>query len=210
MTNIINALNWRYAANAYDANKKLSDEQVNTLIESIRLAPSSYGLPVYKVIHVKDIETRKKLKAAAWDQPQITDASDLFVFAVKTDLGDASVDDYVNLIVETRNVSVESLSKFAAMIKGTLTSFSEDHKTAWAAKQAYLALGVLLSTAALEEIDSTPMEGFDKKQFDEILDLKDLGLTSIVVCTAGYRSESDSFASMVKVRVSKENLVIEK
>ncbi len=210
MTNIINALNWRYAANAYDTNKKLSDEQVNTLIESIRLAPSSYGLPVYKVIHVKDIETRKKLKAVAWDQPQITDASDLFVFAVKTDLGDASVDDYVNLIMETRNVSAESLSKFAAMIKGTLKSLSEDHKTTWAAKQAYLALGVLLSTAALEEIDSTPMEGFDKKQFDEILGLKDLGLTSTVVCTAGYRSENDSSASMAKVRVSKENLVIEK
>lgn len=210
MSNIINALNWRYATKAYDASKKLSDVQVNTLIESIRLTPSSYGLPVYKVIHVKDAETREKLKLAAWGQPQITDASELFVFAVKTDLSDTSVDEYMNDISKIRNVPVESLAEYAGMIKGTVNSLSEEHKTAWAARQAYIALGVLLATAALEEIDSTPMEGFTAEKFDEILGLKELNLKSVVVCTAGYRAESDSYASLAKVRVSKENLVIEK
>lgn len=210
MTNIINAMNWRYATKAYDANKKLSEEQVITLIESVRLTPSSYGLPVYKVIHVKDVETREKLKAAAWGQPQITDASELFVFAVKTDINDSSVDDYAKLIAETRGVSVESLSEFTGMIKGTVNSLSEEHKSAWAARQAYIALGVLLATTALEEIDSTPMEGFDTKQFDEILGLKDYNLASVVVCAVGYRSETDSYAGLAKVRASKENLVIEK
>jgi nitroreductase len=210
MTNIINAMNWRYATKAYNATKKLSEEQVNTLIESVRLTPSSYGLPVYKVIHVKDAEVRAQLKAVAWGQPQITDASELFVFAVKTDLSDASVDEYIKLIAETRSVSVESLTEYAGMIKGTVNSLSPEHKEVWASRQAYIGLGVLLATAALEEIDSTPMEGFTTEKFDEILGLKELNLKSVVVCTAGYRSESDSYASLAKVRVLKESLIIEK
>jgi len=210
MTQIINAMNWRYATKAYDTSKKLSDDQISVLIEAIRLTPSSYGLPVYKVIHVKNPETREKLKAVAWGQTQITDASDLFVFAVNTDLGDSSVDEYMSLIAETRNVPQDSLAGFSGMIKGTLNSLSTEHKEAWATRQAYIALGVLLATTALEEIDSTPMEGFDVNQFDEILGLKKLNLKSVVVCTVGYRSENDSYANLAKVRVSTENLVVEK
>ena len=210
MTQIIDALNWRYATKAYDTTKKLSDEQVATLIEAIRLTPSSYGLPVYKVIHVKDAETREKLKAAAWGQSQITDASDLFVFAVNTDLSETSVDEYAKLIAETRNVPVESLTDYMGMIKGTVNSLSDEHKAAWATRQAYIALGVLLTAAALHEIDSTPMEGFTAAKFDEILGLKEHNLASVVVCALGYRSEDDAYAKLAKVRVAKETLVIEK
>ncbi len=210
MKNIIDALNWRYATKAYDTNKKLSDEQLLTLIESVRLTPSSYGLPVYKVIHVKDAETREKLKAVAWGQPQITDASDLFVFAVKTDLNDTSVDEYMSLISTTRNAPIESLNEFSGMIKGTLNSLSSEHKEAWASRQAYIALGTLLTTAALHEIDATPMEGFTTTKFDEILGLNELNLKSVVVCALGYRSENDTYASLAKVRESKENIFIEK
>ncbi len=210
MSNIINALNWRYATKAYDTNKKLSEEQVKTLIESVRLTPSSYGLPVYKVIHVKDMEVRAQLKAVAWGQPQITDASELFVFAVKTDLSDTNVDEFINLTATTRGMPVESLAEYAGMIKGTVNSLSPEHKEAWASRQAYIGLGVLLATAALEEIDATPMEGFTTAKFDEILGLNKLNLKSVVVCTAGYRSESDTYANLAKVRVSKGDLVVEK
>jgi nitroreductase len=210
MTQIIDALNWRYATKAYDKSKKLSDDQVSMLIEAVRLTPSSYGLPVYKVIHVKDEETREKLKAVAWGQPQITDASDLFVFAVKSDLSDASVDEYAKLIAETRNIPTESLSEFMGMIKGTLNSLSPEHKEAWATRQAYIALGTLLVATAENNIDSTPMEGFDTNKFDEILGLKDLNLKSVVVCVAGYRSENDSYINLKKVRVDSSDLVVEK
>jgi nitroreductase len=210
MKNIIDALNWRYATKAYDTSKKLSEDQVNTLIESVRLTPSSYGLPVYKVIHVKDAETREKLKAVSWDQPQITDASDLFVFAVKTDINEASVDEFINMTATTKGVPVESLEGYAGMIKGTLNSLSEEHKEAWAARQAYIGLGVMLTAAALHEIDATPMEGFETAKFDEILGLKELNLKSVVVCATGYRAENDTYAGLAKVRVSKDELIVNK
>lgn len=210
MKNIIEALNWRYATKAYDTSKKLTEDQVNTLIESVRLTPSSYGLPIYKVIHVKDVETRKLLKAAAWDQPQITDASELFIFAVKTDIDDNKVDEFIKLTATTRDIPVETLDGYSGMIKGTINSLSSEHKEAWAARQAYIGLGVMLTTAALHEIDSTPMEGFTTSKFDEILGLKELNLKSVVVCVAGYRAENDTYASLKKVRVSKEDLVVEK
>lgn len=210
MTQTIDALNWRYATKAYDTSKKLSDDQVNNLIESVRLTPSSFGLPVYKVIHVRDVETREKLKAAAWGQTQLTDASELVVFAVKTNLNETDVDEFINEVSKVRNIPVEALAEYAGLIKGSLTGRDEEGKTNWATKQAYIGLGVLLAATALERIDSSPMEGFDSAQFDEILGLKELNLKSVVICALGYRSETDTYANLAKVRVSKESLVVEK
>lgn len=210
MTQIIDALHWRYATKAYDASKKLTENQVNTLIEAVRLSPASFGLQAYKLIHVKDEETREKLKAAAWGQTQVTDASDLFVFAVATNLSDAHVDAFIAETAKTRNMPVEALAEYTGMIKGSINSRTEEGKVTWLAKQAYIALGVLLSAAATEHIDATPMEGFDSAQFDEILGLKEHNLTSVVIAAVGFRSAEDSYATLGKVRISKENLVIEK
>jgi nitroreductase / dihydropteridine reductase len=210
MTKIIDALNWRYAAKAYDTAKKLDDAQISTLLEAIRLTPSSFGLPTYKVIHVKDAETREKLKAVAWGQSQVTDASDLFVFAAKTNIGEADVEEYMNEVSKVRGIPVEGLAEYAAMIKGSIASRTAEENAIWTAKQAYIALGVLLSAAALEEIDSTPMEGFDAKQFDEILGLTELGLTATVICPVGYRAEGDAYATLPKVRMPIGKTVIEK
>lgn len=210
MKNIIDSLNWRYATKAYDTNKKITTEQVENLTEAVRLSPSSYGLQTYKVIHVKNPETREKLKAAAWGQAQLTDSSELFVFAVKTDVNESNVDEFINLVATTRNIPNESLTEYSSMIKGTVNSLSPEHKEAWASRQAYLGLGVLLTTAALHEIDATPMEGFDNAKFDEILGLKELNLKSVVICALGYRSENDTYASLAKVRESKGNIFVEK
>ncbi len=210
MTNIIDALNWRYAAKAYDTTKKLSDDQVSTLIESIRLSPSSFGLPVYKVIHVKNPETREKLKAAAWGQTQVTDASEFLVFAAKTDIGEADVTEFIAEVSKVRNIPVEGLAEYAGMINGSISSRTAEENTIWAAKQAYIGLGIVLATAALEKIDASPMEGFDANQFDEILGLKELNLKSVVVVALGHRAENDTYATLPKVRMSLANLVIEK
>ncbi len=210
MANIIDALNWRYATKAYDTTKKLDSPQVSTLIESVRLAPSSFGLPTYKLIHVKDADTRKKLKAAAWGQTQVTDASEFLVFAAKTNLGEADINEFMNEVSKARNVPIESLSGYADIIKGSVGSRSAEENTAWATKQAYIGLGVLLATAALERIDASPMEGFDSTQFDEILGLKELNLKSVVVVAVGYRSTNDAQSSLTKVRISADSLVIEK
>ena len=209
MQNIIDAFKWRYATKQYDTDKKITTEQLDTLLKSIELTPTSYGLQAYKVLVITNPEIRAKLRAASWDQPQITDASHLIVFAVPTNLNDSHIDTFITKIAKVRNVSEESLAGYSGMMKGALSHKTLEQKTEWLARQAYIALGFLLSTAALEHIDATPMEGFDPKQFDEILGLTQENLTSVVVATVGFRSENDEYAKLTKVRLGREEIIRE-
>ncbi|GAA4318221.1 NAD(P)H-dependent oxidoreductase [Pontixanthobacter gangjinensis] len=200
-------LNWRYATKKFDANKQINQEDLNSLLESIQLSASSYGLQPYEVIVVKDPETREKLKAAAWNQTQVTDASYLLVFANLKSVSESYVDNYLDNIADTRNLSREDLKGMEDMIKNTTLQLSAEEQEAWAAKQAYIALGNLLSAAANLKIDTCPMEGFDAQKFDEILGLKDKNLTTAVIAPVGYRSEDDSYQHLAKVRKSKSDLI---
>ena len=118
------------------------------------------------------------------------------------------MDTFIENVSKTRVVTVESLKEYSDMIKGPINSRTPDQRKEWSAKQAYIALGILLKTAADMQVDSTPMEGFDSVQFDDILGLKEKNLTSVVACTLGYRSEDDIYAKLTKVRVSKDDLII--
>lgn len=208
MQNITNALAWRYATKKFDATKKITGETIHLLKESIRLSPSSFGLQPYTVVDVQSSEIREKLKAAAYGQTQLTDASHLFVFAVPTDITEADVDAFMQLNADVRNIPLDSLQGYAGMIKGSVQSRTPAERSTWAAKQAYIALGFLLETAALIEVDATPMEGFDSAQFDEILGLTEKGLTTAVICTLGYRAEDDEAATYAKVRKSESDMFL--
>ncbi|MEI6042627.1 MAG: NAD(P)H-dependent oxidoreductase [bacterium] len=214
MTQTLDAMNWRYATKAFDTEKKLSDEQFNNLLEVTRLSASSYGLQPWKIIVVKNPETRTEIKNNSWGQTQVTDASHLVVFAIPTDLNDAFVDKFIGTVSTTRGVDVANLDGYSQMIKGAIKSKTEQGGVQavkdWAARQAYVALGTLLTACAVEKIDSCPMEGFDSKKVDELLGLAELGLESVVMCPVGYRSEADTSANDKKVRFSKEEIVIEK
>ncbi len=209
MKDIIKALNWRYATKKYDTAKKLTSEQENFFLEVLRLAPSSYGLQPWKFIVVKNPELREKLKAAGYGQTQFTDASHLIVFAVPKVIDDAFVDSFVKTIANTRNISIESLKGYSDMMKGAIAPMSPDTRKEWAARQAYIALGFLLQAAAVNEVDVTPMEGFSPKAVDEVLGLEKLGLESKVVAALGFRASDDSYASLAKVRNTKEQVIIE-
>lgn len=206
MKNIIDSLNWRYAAKVFDPDKKISDETFNDFLEAVRLSPSSFGLQPWKFIVVKNTDVRSKIKEAAYGQAQVVDASHLIVFAVDKNF---SVGNYIKSVATVRGVPAESLDDYKGMIDGFLAPLSPDEKTEWATKQVYLALGITLVSAAAMEIDSCPMEGFDGKVVDEILGLKTLGLESRVLLPVGYRSSNDKYASLPKARYSKEEVVIE-
>lgn len=208
MTNITQALHWRYATKKFDAKKKLPADTIATLKESIRLSPSSYGLQPYRIIDVSTPEIREKLKAASYGQTQVTDASHLFVFAANTDITEAHVDEFISSHSTIRNVPVESLAGYSGMIKANIVARTTEQKVLWAEKQAYIALGFLLETAALLNVDASPMEGFDAAQFDEILGLKEKGLTTAVICALGYRSEADDYANQPKVRKSEGEMFL--
>lgn len=206
----IENLQWRYATKQYDTTKKLSDEQRELMMEALRLAPSSFGLQPWKFIHVADPATREKLKAAAWNQPQLTDASDLFVLCSMTNMDEAHIERYIASTAKTRGVSPEALKSFEEMLVKSVHGRSEDGLKDWNARQVYIALGFALAVAAENHIDATPMEGFDAKQFDEILGLAEMGLQSRVVLALGFRSAEDKSQAFPKVRFDREDVIIRK
>jgi nitroreductase len=210
MKNIIESLQWRYATKQFDTTKKLTEFQLDMLLTAARLSPSSFGLQPWKFVVVTDPSVRAKLREAAWGQSQITDASALIVFCVRKNIDDDLVDAYMQSIAATRNVSLDSLKSFADNIKGSIKSRpTPESAKEWSTRQVYIALGVLLTTAAHLDIDACPMEGFDPKKFDDILGLAVLGLESRVLAAVGFRSADDKSASMKKVRFPKEEVVVD-
>jgi nitroreductase/dihydropteridine reductase len=205
---LIQPLEWRYATKKFDASKKLSAEQLENLLDAVRLAPSSYGLQHYRIFVIEDAGLREQLKAAAYGQPQLTDASQLIVFAAETNINEAYVEKYVDEIAKVRNTERENLVPFEKSMVGTVNQRSEDQLVAWAHKQAYIALGVLLTAAAEAGIDACPMEGFEAGKFDEILGLREKGLATSVIAPIGFRAEDDDYAKFAKVRKPKEELFI--
>ncbi len=208
MNTFLENQNWRYATKKFDATKKISTEDLNFLKEAIRLSTSSFGLQLYKVIIVENPELRAKLLPAAYGQTQITDASQVIVFANQTVVNDSDIDAYIKNISETRGIPTEALSGFGDYMKGSVNKIPADAKVIWTAKQTYLALGNLLNAAAELKIDATPMEGFDAKKFNEILGLDALNLNAAVIATVGYRHEEDATQHNKKVRKSNEDLFI--
>lgn len=210
MKNVIDAMKWRYATNKFDTTKKLSDAQLSELLDAMVLAPSSYGLQPWKFIVVTNPEVREKLQAAGYNQAKISEASHLIVLAVEKNINDALVDTFIKSVSEVRGVSVADLKGYADMIKGSISGMTPEQRVEWAARQAYIALGVLVTAAAIEGIDVGPMEGFDAKKFDEILGLDKRGLESKVAAAVGFRiSDEESHQAHKKVRFPREQVVIE-
>lgn len=205
---IVKALNWRYATKSFDSSKKLSEDQVETLLEALRLSPSSFGLQPWKFIRVKNADLRAKIQASAWNQVQITEASDLLVIASKITLTEDDATAFIADSAKAQGIDPSVLDGYKSMIVGTIGSRSSEALKAWNAKQAYIALGVLMAAAATLEIDACPMEGFDTAAVDSILGLEAMGYTTAVVCPVGYRSATDSYATRTKVRVAKEKVTL--
>jgi nitroreductase len=206
---LLEQLHWRYATKQFDPNHKISAADWTTIEDALTLSPSSGGLQPWKFIVVTDPAVRAKLSPAAWGQKQITDASHLVVFASKNNFSEADVDEFIKRIAVVRSAPAEALAPFREMLVGGIVKSMDDAaRNAWARNQAYIALGNLLTSAALLGIDACPMEGFDRGQFDEILGLKAKGYASAVIATVGYRSSEDKYAAAPKVRFAKERLFV--
>ncbi|MFB6455631.1 NAD(P)H-dependent oxidoreductase [Chitinophaga sp. Hz27] len=205
--NIIEKLEWRYGVKKYDPTKKLTEEQLNKLIAATRLSASAYGLQPYKILVIENPAVREKLRAASYNQPQVTDASHLIVFARIADLQESHVDAYMQNIAATRNIDQSMLNDFAGILKGAVNNLDANAAAVWSSKQAYIALGTLLTAAAAEGIDAGGMEGFNAAQYDEILGLKEKGLATVVIAPVGFRAVDDHVQHAKKVRKPLEEFV---
>ena len=203
---IIADLNWRYATKKFNPEMKISSEDFDTICESLRLVPSSYGLQPVKYIVVNDKSMREKLLPLAYNQPQITDASHLIVICSYPNISPKIVAEHLTLMSEVRSIPLEDLSKFGENMNASFAKLSAEELCEWTAKQAYISLGHIMHTCANLRIDATPMEGFNKTSFDEVLNLASKNLQSVLLLAVGYRSPEDNLARMAKVRKSTEVL----
>ncbi len=208
MSTFIENQNWRYATKKFDSTKKISNEDLDTLKEAIRLSSSSYGLQPYQIIIVENPELRAQLQPASWGQSQVVDASHIIVFANEIAVSEEKIDLYLDVICETRNLPAGTMKGYGDYMKSVLLKLSPEEFKIWTAKQTYLALGNLLNAAAELKIDSTPMEGFVPEKVNEILGLNQLGLNASLMATIGYRHEEDPNQFNKKVRKSNEELFI--
>ncbi len=206
MNTYLENLNWRYATKLFDNSKSVSEEELNKILEAIQLSASSYGLQPYKILVIEDKELKEKLKLAAFNQPQLTDASHVLIFANYTSIDENYINAYIENIAETRNTTSDNLKGFKNMLTGSILNLKPEDQNQWAAKQTYIALGNLLSATAALKIDACPMEGFDTEKFDSILGLKEKGLTTAAIATIGFRSSEDKHQYDTKVRKNKEEL----
>lgn len=202
---LIDKLNWRYATKRMNGTK-VPQEKVDRILEAIRLAPTSFGLQAFKVLVIEDEALREQIFNGACQQPQIKEGSHVLVFAANKKVTQEQVDDYMQRIATARGISVDDLSGFRAAFNGIVAGTSEQNFV-WTARQAYIAFGVGIAAAAMEDVDATPMEGFSNEALDKILGLGEQNLGSVTILTLGYRDEaSDSLAKAAKVRKSKEAL----
>ena len=202
-------LNWRYATKTFDPAKKIATDDWAALEQALILTPSSYGLQPYKFIVITDAAVKEKLVPASWNQRQPADCSHYVVFGVRTANTVADVDEYMERIAQVRGGTADALGGFKKVLVADVVDGDRGKiVTEWAARQAYIALGNFMTVAALADIDTCPMEGFVPAQYDDILGLREKGLTAAVACAAGYRSASDKYAALPKVRFAASKLVV--
>ncbi|QTE22345.1 NAD(P)H-dependent oxidoreductase [Polaribacter cellanae] len=207
--NIINSLQWRYAVKKFDAKKTLSQVQINTLKEAFNLTATSYGLQPLKLLIINNKEIQKELVAHSWNQPQVLEASHVLVICVPKTYTIEEIQKYFSLVKEIRNTPDAILNPFKEFLTAEINKKTQEELLVWNKKQAYLALGNLLTVCALENIDSCPMEGFIPEKYDKVLNLEQQNLHSVLVLPVGFRAEDDYMKDLKKVRKNITETVIE-
>lgn len=204
---LLEALNWRYAVKRMTG-EKVPEEKVVRILEAIRLSPSAYGLQPYEIIVVNNQSLKEKIKIAAFNQPQITECSHLFVFAAWNDVTENQVNEYLEFAAAERGVGIEKMNILRQHIMKFVEKHSIKERHEWAVRQTYLTLGTAITAAALEKVDSIPIEGFLPDEVDKILNLSESGLRSAALFALGYRdSEIDYHSKAKKVRRPMDKLM---
>jgi len=204
----LTSMNWRYAAKKMTG-QKVPEQKLENILEAIRLAPTSIGLQPFTVLVVEDADLRAKIAPAIYNQPQITEGSHVLIFAAWKEYSNENVDKYINHIATLRRIPAESLEGMRNMITGAISGKTPEQLLLWNQKQAYIALGTGLVAAAEEQVDATPMEGFDPDALDAAIGLNEKGLRSTVILVLGYRdTEKDYLSGAAKVRRVKDELFV--
>ncbi len=206
---IIESLQWRYATKKFDPNKSLTQEKLHTLKEAFNLTATSFGLQTMSMVIVKNEVMRGQLLKAAYNQRQIVDASHLVVLCIKDHIQPDDIDALYDNVIQLRQTPKTILEPYRNDLKMMMQNMTQGEQQEWSMRQVYIAIGNLMTVCAVERIDSCPMEGFDRAQFDAILNLEEKGLKSVLLLPVGYRAEDDMFSGFKKVRKKLHDAVLE-
>ena len=198
--NIIEQLSWRYATKRFNPSAYISQEKIEILKAAFNLTATSFGLQPIKLVVLKDKALQQQLLEPTMNQRQVVDASHVLIFCVETQIDGTYIETYFNRVHDVRNTSKTILQPFQEALVSDFSKKTKEEIKDWATKQAYLAMGNLLTVCAMECIDSCPMEGFDPIAYNTLLKLEKEGLESVLVMPIGYRAEDDMFADFKKVR----------
>ncbi len=204
---VLEQMKWRYATKVFDTDKKISDDLWETIEDSMVLTPSSFGLQPWKFLVIKDPSVKAKLVEHSWNQEQVSQCSHLVVLTALKDTQESDVNEFIKDIHSKRGGDIEALDPYKGMMLGFLSNMNAEKTETWAKNQVYVALGQLMSTAAMLEIDACPMEGIIPAKYDEILGLSDSRYTTVLACPLGYRSTNDKYAELPKVRYEKDRII---
>jgi nitroreductase len=205
---LLQSLNWRYATKIFDATKKIPTATWQALEQSLVLTPTSYGLQPYKFLIINNPAKRAELLPHSWSQKQVVDASHFVVFTARTEMKETDVDKLIQRTCKVRSIPAESLNFYREMMLKDVVNGPRGKKAhEWAARQAYIALGNLMTCAAVLGVDTCPMEGLSPTEYDKILDLNGSGYATVVACALGYRAAEDKYAGLKKVRYETSDLV---
>lgn len=204
---VLEQMKWRYATKVFDTDKKISDDLWETIEDSMVLTPSSFGLQPWKFLVIENPSVKAKLVEHSWNQEQVSQCSHLVVLAALKDTQESDVNEFIKDIHSKRGGDIEALDPYKGMMLGFLSNMNAEKTETWAKNQVYVALGQLMSTAAMLEIDACPMEGIIPAKYDEILGLSDSRYTTVMACPLGYRSTNDKYAELPKVRYEKDRII---
>ena len=205
---ILEKLQWRYAVKKFDPTRKVSETDWSILEESLRLAPSSYGLQPWKFIIVQDPQIRALLTPLSWNQTQVKDCSHYVVFATRSQIEESDIEKWVQKIAQVRGVDLASLESYKnVMLQDLVNGHRASIAQWWAQRQSYIAMGMLMETAALLNIDTCPMEGLDPPAYDKVLKLEGTGYATVAAVAVGYRSPEDKYQQLKKVRFDRDDVL---
>ncbi len=206
---LLESLNWGYAVKRMTG-EAVPQQKIDIILEAARLAPTSSGIQPFSIIQITDKKLFEKIQPIAYNQPQITEASHILVFAAWDNVTPEKIDNVFNQVIAERNLPSDALKDYIDRVKGMFEVQTQEQRFNWAARQAYISFGVAITAAATEKVDATPMEGFKNTELDELLGLHKLGLRSTSLLTIGVRdTANDWLANLKKVRRPKEDFVIE-
>ncbi len=205
---LLQALNWRYATKVFDAAKKIPTDTWTALEQSLVLTPTSYGLQPYQFLVINDPAKRAELLPHSWNQKQVVDASHFVVFIARTEMKEADVDKLIKRTTDVRKLPADALNGYRGMMISDVVNGARGKQAhEWATRQAYIALGNVMTCAAVIGVDTCPMEGLNPVEYDRILNLAGTGYATVVACALGYRAAADKYAGLAKVRFETRDLV---